>query len=205
MKISNSSKWAFALMTLLAPPIGVTERDTPYTNFGSFLFRLPNGWNPAGREDAMLLIAPAPGLGSATYVRLAANDIDGDPQKSFNEFWVGFRTYYRVVRGGHIAQMRSNKGYDAYFTTVVATDKGGKHWNVYLAGVQHEKRFETVMFWSDLLPGATHDKYLDKFLTFLDDLSLADPLPGSHLQFRRSPSRHPSLCRDEGPRKRPDV
>jgi hypothetical protein len=199
MKISNSSKWAFDLLSLLVPPIGLAGQDTPYTNFGSFLFKLPNGWNPAEKEDAMLLIAPAPRLGSVTSIRLAASDIDVDLEKSFNEFWIGFRTYYRVVRGGHIARTRSNKGYDSYFTTVVATDKGGKQWNVYLAGVQYENRFETIMFWSDPPSDATYDKHLDKFLTFLDDLSFADPLPGSHIQFRRRSSRQPNFCGAEGP------
>jgi hypothetical protein len=163
------------------PPVGLAGQDTLQTNFESFLFKLPNGWNPAEKEDATLLIAPAPRLRSVTSIRLAANDVDVDPQKSFNNFWFGFRRQYRVERGGQIARLSSKKGYDANFTTVVAADKMGKQWNVYLAGVQYQKRFETIMFWSDLLPGTAYDKYLDKFLTFLDDLSLADPLPASKI------------------------
>lgn len=156
-------------------------QDASYTQFGNFLFKVPNGWKPTEKEDAMVIVAPAPRPGTVTYIALAANDLDGDLQKSFNALWTGFQTSYRVLQGGRIAPMHSSKGYDAYYTTVVASDRSGKPWNVFLMGAQYGKRLETIMFLSDIPPGATYDIYFRTFQAFLANLSFGDALPGSNL------------------------
>jgi hypothetical protein len=156
-------------------------QDASYTQFGNFFFKVPNGWNPVQKEDAILLVAPAPRPGTATFIALAVNDLDGDLQKSFNELWTGFQSSYRILQGGRISTMRSSKGYDAEYTTTLASDKTGKQWNVYLMGAQYGKHLETIMFLSDLPSGATYNAYLAVFQTFLADLSFGDALPGSKI------------------------
>jgi len=175
MRISSSIQRAVAFVALLVFATGVNGQDASHTKFGNFVLQVPNGWNPVEKEDAMLLVAPAPPPGTATYIALAESDLDGDLKKSFNEFLTVLQKSYRVLQGGQTMPMHSKKGYDAYFTTVLGTDQGGKQWNIYLVGIQYGKRLEMVTFWSNLPSSdTTYDAYLDTFMTFLDDVSFED-------------------------------
>jgi hypothetical protein len=181
MRTSSFIQSAFALLALLVFATGVNGQDASHTKFGDFVFKVPNGWNPVEKEDAMFLVAPAPRPGTATYIALAGNDLDGDLKKSFNEFWDVFQKTYRVLQGGQAIPMHSKKGYDAYTTTVLATDQGGKQWNIYLVGIQFGKRLEMVTFWSDLPSGVTYNAYLDRFMGFLEDMSFEDTAAASNI------------------------
>ncbi len=182
MRTSRFIQRVFVLLLLLIFATGLEGQDASHTKFGDFVFKVPNGWNPVEKEGAMLLVAPAPRLGTATYIALAANDLDHDLKKSFNEFWDLFQKSYRVLQGGQIMPLHSKKGYDAYTTTVLAADQGGKQWNVYLIGIQYGNRLEMVTFWTDL-PSAnsTYNAYLDTFMAFLDEISFEDMPPAPKL------------------------
>jgi hypothetical protein len=151
------------------------------TQFGNFLFSVPNGWKVTEKDNAMYIVAPELRSGTATYIALTANDLDGDLQKSADALWGGFRNSYRILQGGQIRPFHSSKGYDAYSTTAVALDRSGTRWNVYFMGAQHGKRIETVMFLSSLPPGVSYDAVLRTFQTFLGDLSFGDSLPRSNI------------------------
>jgi hypothetical protein len=174
MRISNFIQRSFALLALLVFATGVNGQGASHTKFGDFVFKVPNGWNPVEKEDAMLLVAPAPRPGTATYIALAASDLDGDLRNSFNEFLTVLQKSYRVLQGGQAMPMHSKKGYDAYTTTVLATDQAGRQWNIYLIGIQYGKRIEMVTFWSDLPSGVTYDAYLDRFMALFEDMSFED-------------------------------
>ena len=178
MRISSLILRTLALLALLVLATGVDGQDALHTKFGNFLFNAANGWNPVEKEDAMLLVAPAPRPGTATHIVLAAGDLDGNLQESFNEFLTGIKKAYRIPQGGKAMPLHSKKGYDAYTTTALATDRDGKQWNVYLVGFQYGKRFEGVTFWSELPSSdSTYDAYLDTFISFLDDLGFEDSAP----------------------------
>jgi hypothetical protein len=172
--------WAFCGLVLHATANPLAQ-DPSHTQFGNFLFKVPNGWNPVEKEDAMVIVAPAPRPGTVTYIALAANDLDGDLQKSFNELWTGFQNSYRVLQGGRISPTHSSKGYDAYYTSAIASDQNGKQWNVFLMGAQYGKRLETIMFLSDIPPDGGYNFYFQTFQTFLANLSFGDALPGSKI------------------------
>ncbi|HYK92261.1 MAG TPA: hypothetical protein VE398_26100, partial [Acidobacteriota bacterium] len=175
MKVPSLIRYSFALLTLLVLATGLEGQDATHTKFGNFLFKVPNGWNPVQKEDAMLLVAPASRPGTATYIALAASDLQGNLQESFNEFLTGIQKAYRIPQGGKAMPLHSKKNYDAYIMTALATDKDSKQWNLYLVGIQYGKRFEGVAFLSDLpASDSTYDAYLDTFMAFLDDLSFED-------------------------------
>lgn len=169
------------LLLVLSASSPLAAQDPSYTQFGNFLFKVPNGWHPTEKDNAMYIVAPELHPGTATYIALTANDLDGDLQKSANELWGGFRNSYRIVQGGQITPFHSDKGYDAYSATAIAFDRSGMRWNVYFMGALHGKRVETVMFLSSLPPGVSYDAVLRTFQTFLSNLSFGDSLPGSNL------------------------
>jgi hypothetical protein len=195
MKVPNLIRYTFALLTLLVLATGLEGQDATHTKFGNFLFKVPNGWNPVQKEDAMLLVAPAPRPGTATYIVLAAGDLDGNLQVSFNELLTGIQKAYQILQGGQAMPLHSQKGYDAFTTTALTIDKNRKQWNVYLVGIQYGKRFEAVTFWSDLPSSeSTYDAYFDTFMAFLDDLSFEDTpsamkVPGDPPKSPRDSSR----------------
>lgn len=159
----------------------LAAQDVPDTQFGDFLFKVPNGWTPTPKGDAMLIVAPQLHLGTVTYIAMAANDLDGDLQKSYNELWTGFQNSYRILQGGQINPVHSNHGYDAYYTIALASDATGHQWKVCLMGAQYGKRLETVMFLSDLPEGVSYDAVLQTFQHFLGNLSFGSDLPGSKI------------------------
>src|SRR5580700_10883496 len=87
-----------AVIIGLAAARQVVAQDTRDTQFGDFHFKVPNGWNPAEKGGAFLMLAPAPVPGSTTLIALGANDLDGDLQKSFSGFWQGFQGSYRSIQ-----------------------------------------------------------------------------------------------------------
>jgi hypothetical protein len=135
---------------------------------------VPTGWNPVEKDNVMLLVAPAPLPGTTTYIVLAAEDLHGGLQQAFDGFMTGFQKTYRILQGGVVTPMQSNKGYDAYTTTMAAIDQNGKRWNVYVAGISYEKRIQMVMFWSDISSSSTYDIYFQKFKSFLEDVNFED-------------------------------
>lgn len=177
------------LGALIAASTSMAQDVTPDTQSGNFLFKMPNGWKPVQKDDTMIVYAPSPPPGTVTYFALAADDMDGDLQNSFRDLWGGFTKSYRVLEGGQTQSLHSTKGYDALYTTAVATDQNGTRWLVYVLGAQYKKRLQTVMFMSNVPPGNMLNAYLNVFQkTFLASLSFGDalsrspnPLPGASL------------------------
>ena len=196
MRTSSFIQRVFVLLLLFIFATGLEGQDVSHAKFGNFLFKVPNGWNPVEKEDAMLLVAPAPRPGTATYIALAAGDLAGNLKESFDESWEIFQKSYRVLQGGQAIPMHSKKGYDAYTTTALATGQGGKQWNIYLVGIQYGKRFEMVTFWSDLpSSGSLYGAYLNTFMSFLDDLGFEDTAPVAKI-----PADPPPSSPDTSPR-----
>ena len=141
---------------------------------------MPTGWNPVEKGDTTIIYAPAPPPGTVTYIALAADNLDGDLQKSFGELWQGFAGSYRVLQGGQASPFHSSKGYDAFYTTALAADKNGTRWSVYVLAGQYKNRVQTVMFMSNVPPGTMLAAYQRVFQqTFLASLSFGEALPGS--------------------------
>jgi hypothetical protein len=109
MMVPNSIRYTFALLTLLVLAAGLKGQDATHTKFGNFLLKVPNGWNPVQKEDAMLLVAPAPRPGTATYIVLAAGDLDGNLQVSFNELLTGIQKAYQILQGGQAMPLHSRR------------------------------------------------------------------------------------------------
>lgn len=167
------------VFTLLAPAL-IAQSVTPDTQTGNFLYKMPTGWNPVEKGDTTIIYAPSPPPGKTAYIALAADNLDGDLQKSFSELWGGFKTSYRVLLGGETAPLHAKNGYDAFYTTAVAADQNGQRWNVYVLAAQYKRRVQTVMFMSNLPPGSMLSAYQKVFQqTFLASLSFGDALPGS--------------------------
>lgn len=173
MRTSNFIHARLALMALLLIfTIGAGAQDAS-TQFGDFVFTVPNGWNPVEKGDAMFLTAPAPRPGASIYIALAANDLSGSLQTSFNGLWMDFQKSYRVLQGGQIMPLHLATGYEGYTTIAVAIGRDGGQWNVCLAGIQYGKRIEAVTFWSNL-PFISIGPYVARFKAFLDALTFAD-------------------------------
>ncbi|HKD15649.1 MAG TPA: hypothetical protein VKE71_14035 [Candidatus Angelobacter sp.] len=167
------------LIILLATILG--GQESPDTQAGNFLFKMPNGWIPTQRGDTTILYAPAPPRGTITYIAMAANDMEGDLQNSFKVLWGGFTSSYRVLQGGQTAPLHSPNGYDAFYTTAIAADQNGTRWSVYVMGAQYKQRIQTVMFMSSVPPGSTLSAYQNVLKTFLANLHFGDSLPGSQV------------------------
>jgi hypothetical protein len=182
--------WA-TFMSAAFPP-----QTPPNTQFGNFLFTVPNGWNPVEKDNNMYIVAPGLLPGQAAFIALTSGDLDGDLQKSANDVWTGFQKSYRVLQGGRLTPMRSDKGYDAYYTTALASDQNGARWQIYFMGAQYNKRIEAVIFLSNLPPGTTYDAYFRVFQTFLANLSFGDSLPGSNLPPVSEPKPGPEISQD---------
>ena len=60
MRTSSFIQRVFVLLLLFIFATGLEGQDASYTKFGNFLFKVPNGWNPVEKENAMLLLAPEP-------------------------------------------------------------------------------------------------------------------------------------------------
>lgn len=157
------------------------QQDPSYTQFGNFLFKLPNGWKPVEKDDAMYILAPGQLPGQSTFIALQGGDLNGNFQGSVNEVWRGFQQTYRILHGGTLAPMHSPKGYDAYYTTATALDQNRVRWNISFVCAQYGKRLEIVTFVSNLPPGSFYNASLQVFQTFLANLSFGDSLPGSNL------------------------
>jgi hypothetical protein len=107
--------------------------------------------------------------------------MEGDLRNSFNQLWSGFQNAYRLLQGGQIAPLHSQKGYDAFYTSAVAADKNGTRWQVFVMGAQYRKRIQTVMFMSSLPPGTFYNACFNVFQRWLGNLSFGDALPGSNI------------------------
>lgn len=166
--------------TLDAAP-ALPRQDPAYTQFGNFLFKLPNGWKPVEKDDAMYILAPGQLPGQSTFIALKGGDLEGNFQGAVNEVWRGFQQTYRILQGGMLAPMRSPKGYEAYYTVATAVDQNRVRWNISFVCAQYGKRLEIVTFVSNLPPGSFYNASLQVFQTFLASLSFGDSLPGSHL------------------------
>lgn len=160
-----------------APP----PQDPSYTQFGNFLFKLPNGWNPVEKDSSMYIVAPGLLPGQAVFIALTSGDLVGDLQSSVNQVWIGFQKSYRILQGGRMTAMHSDQGYAGYYTTAVGFDQNRTRWSLYFLGAQYGKRVEVVTFLSNLPPGVSYDSYFRIFQTFLSDLRFGDSLPGSNL------------------------
>jgi hypothetical protein len=170
------------LVLLLGLPYALcAQEEKPDTQAGNFLFRVPTGWNSQEKGDTTFLFAPAMPPGRTTFIGMAANDMEGDLQNSFNVLWRGFLGSYRVQQGGQIAAFQSNQRYNAYYTEAVAFDNNGTRWQVFVMGAQYKNRIQTVMFMSNLPPGANYDAVYNVFRHWLGNLSFGDALPGSNI------------------------
>jgi hypothetical protein len=169
------------LLVALTPALVTQDDATPDTQAGNFLYKMPTGWNPIEKGDTTMLYAPLPPTGTTTFIAMAANDLDGDLQNSFNELWEGFKRSYRIVEGGKVEPLHSRNGYEAFTAVAVAFDQKGKRWSVYVMGAQYKNRIQTVMFMSDLPAGSMLNADLSVFKTFLANLRFGDELPGSHV------------------------
>lgn len=167
-----------SLLAILYPGLTAQE-DAPDTQTGNFLYKMPAGWNPQEHGDTTYLFAPAASPGTTTFIGLAANDMEGDLPNSFNVLWGGFKNAYQILQGGQAIPLHAKKGYDAFYTTAVATDQKGKRWTVYVMGGQYGKRLQTVLFMSDLPPGAELNADSKVLQNFLASLSFGDALPGA--------------------------
>jgi hypothetical protein len=168
------------LFLLAVSSLVAGQGPAPDMQFGNFLFRMPNGWNPVDKGDAMYIMAPLPRPGTTTFIVLAAASLDSDLQKSFSGFVASLQASYRVLQGGQIASMPATNGYEALYTTVLASDQSGVRWNLFVMGAQYGKRLETVTFVSNE-QGVNYDASQKVFQTFLASLSFGDALPGSKL------------------------
>jgi len=168
-----------SLFAALASAPAQNEAQTPDTQTGNFLYKMPTGWNPVEKADTTVIYAPSQPPGTATFIAIAANDLEGDLKNSFNVLWTGFTKSYRVLEGGRISPRQNSKGYEALETTAVAADQSGKRWMVHVVGAQYKNRIETIMFMSDLPNGATFQADYNIFQKFLSSVSFGESLPGA--------------------------
>lgn len=178
MKRISLSLLAVALLLLVSP---LFAQDAPDTQSGNFLYFMPTGWNPVEKDGTTMISAPAPPPGTATFIALAAHDLDGDLQNSFNELWGGFRRSYRILQGGQVTPLRFKNKYDAYQTSALAADQGGRRWTIYVMGVQYHQRLQVVTFMSNLPPGSYLSACEGIFRKFLGNLTFGDALPGANV------------------------
>jgi hypothetical protein len=171
---------ALLVCLLVVSSLVAGQGSTPDTQIGNYLFHMPNGWNPVTKGEATYIMSPSPRPGTATFILLQAGDLDSDLQKSFNEFWTGFHSVYRIAQGGQIASIHAKNGYDALYTTALLSDQSGIRWNVFAMGAQYGKRVQMVMFVSND-QGANYDASYKVFQGFLDSLSFGDALLGQKL------------------------
>ncbi|HEY6253886.1 MAG TPA: hypothetical protein VI685_28350 [Candidatus Angelobacter sp.] len=161
-------------------PLLAAQDAPPDTQAGNFLYKMPNGWTPEEKGDTTILHAPSPPRGTATFIAMAADNMEGDLQNSFNVLWSGFKNSYRILQGGQISPLHGN-GYDAFTTNAVATDQNGVRWTVYVMGAQYKQRIQTVMFMSSVPPGTMLNAYQQVFTRFVSNLRFGDALPGSQV------------------------
>jgi hypothetical protein len=156
------------------------QQGTPDTQFGNFLFSVPNAWNPQEKGEVMYIFAPSPPPGTTGFIALSADNMEGDLQNSFRVLWSGFSNSYRVLRGGNAQPLRSAKGYDALYTEAIASDKQGRQWHVFVVGAQYKGRLQTVMF-MDNFDESYHRACFNIFQRWLANLTFGDALPGQNL------------------------
>lgn len=173
--------FAVLFLFLGLTPALTAQDEKPDTQAGNFLFSVPTGWSPQEKGDTTYIFAPGQPPGATTFIALAANDMEGDLRNSFNQLWSGFQNAYRLLQGGQIAPLHSQKGYDAFYTSAVAADKNGTRWQVFVMGAQYKKRIQTVMFMSNLPPGTFYNACFNVFQRWLGNLSFGDALPGSNI------------------------
>lgn len=195
---------------LLAAEVAISQEVAPDTQVGNFLFKMPAGWNRMDKGGALVVYAPSPVPGTVTYFALTAADLEGDLQNSFREVWRGFTSSNRVLAGGQTQPFQSDKVHGALCTTAVAVDPKGMRWTVFLLGAQYERRIQTVLFMSNLPPGAALNASLDAFKrTVLASLSFGDALPGAQAATADSSraasesSSEPAVARTESTDKPP--
>ena len=171
------------LLLVLLPGLACVsagQEIAPDTQSGSFLYKMPTGWNPVQKGDTTIIYAPSPPRGTVTYIALAADNLEGDLQNSFRVLWTGFTNSYRILQGGQTSPLHAKNGYDAIYTSAVAADQNGTRWTVYVMGAQYKQRIQTVMFMSNVPPGSMLTAYQNVFQrTFLASLSFGKALPGA--------------------------
>src|SRR5579864_8658108 len=165
---------------LLIAVLLAAQDSAPDTQAGNFLYKMPTGWIPEEKGDTTILHAPAPPRGTTTFIAMAADNMEGDLQNSFNVLWTGFKNSYRILQGGQISPLHGH-GYEAFTTTAVATDQHGVLWTVYVLGAQYKQRIQTVMFMSSVPPGTMLNAYEQILTKFVANLRFGDALPGSHV------------------------
>jgi hypothetical protein len=168
-------------VAIFSATLAAGQETVPDTQAGNFLFTVPTGWNPQEKGDTTFIFAPALSQGKVAYIAMAGNDMEGDLRNSFNVLWSGFANSYRVLQGGQIAPLHSKKGYDAFYTAALVSDKNGVRWQVFVMGAQYKNRIQTVMFMSNLPPGSEYNAYFNVFQQWLKNLSFGDALPGSNV------------------------
>ena len=168
-----------ALLLLLGSSALPAQNEKPDTQAGNFLYVFPTGWRPVEKEGTTFLYSPASLPGTVTYIALAARDLDGNLQSSFNELWGGFRNSYRVLQGGQIAPARTAQGFDALSTSAVAMDRNGGRWNIYLIATQYKKRLQIVTFMSNSPPDGMLTASFQIFEKFVANLRFGEALPGA--------------------------
>lgn len=173
-------KLRIVISLLLASVLLAVAQEAPDTQAGNFLYKMPNGWIPEEKGDTTILHAPSPPPGTATFIAMAADNMEGDLQNSFNVLWTGFKNSYRILQGGQISPLHRN-GYDAYYTSAVASDQNGVRWTVYVLGAQYKQRLQTVMFMSTVPPGSMLSAYQQVLTRFVENLRFGDALPGSQV------------------------
>lgn len=170
---------AMMAIVLLSAALTAGQDTAPDTQAGNFLFSVPTGWNAQQKGDTTILYAPGLPPGKIAYIAMAADDMDGDLRNSVNQLWKGFTNSYRVLQGGQIAPLHASKGYDAFYTTALASDNNGVRWQLYVMGAQYKNRVQTVMFMSNLPPGSDYTACFNVFQQWIRNLSFGDALPGS--------------------------
>ena len=171
------------LLFLLVVPSSLLAQDlAPDTQTGNFLYKFPTGWKPVEQGDTTFINSPLAKPGSATFIALNSNPLEGDLQNSFRVLLSGLTGSYRVEQGGQAATFHSRNHFDALYTTIVAIDKKGIRWNMYILAAQYRNRVQTVVFMSNLPAGPDLTASFNVFQkTFLASLSFGDALPGSKL------------------------
>src|SRR5579864_1545352 len=171
---------------LLIAVLLAAQDSAPDTQAGNFLYKMPTGWIPEEKGDTTILHAPAPPRGTTTFIAMAADNMESDLQNSFNVLWAGFKNSYRVLQGGQPAALHSKNGYDAFYTTALASDQNGVRWTVYVLGAQYKQRIQTVMFMSNVPPGSMLSAYEQVLAQFVANLKFGEALPGSQVPSGRS-------------------
>jgi hypothetical protein len=171
--------FAVRLFLLLPVLLSLIAQDRPDAQFGNFLYKMPNGWKPTEKGDTTIIYAPSMAPGTLTYFAIAANDLEGSLQNSFNVLWRGFQTSYRVLQGGQISPLHSPQGWHAFYTSAVAADQAGRRWTAYVLGAQYKSRIQVVEFMSSLPAGSDLNACFNVFQKFLASLSFGDALPGA--------------------------